>query len=135
MPKSQPLTSRPKIRVLVADDHKIMRQGLVCILNEEPDMEVVGEACDGQQTVALACDLKPDVVIMDVTMPGVSGVEATRTIRRQLPQTQIVALSVHDPAHKGVAMRDAGAAAYVYKGRPIEDLLAAIREAVAGPKP
>ena len=117
------------IRVLVADDHKIVRQGLVGILQIEPDIEVVGEASDGEEAVALARKLQPDVVIMDVTMPRMTGIEATKLIRREMPKTRVIGLSMHAESDMAKAMCAAGASAYLTKGGPSEDLIAAIRSA------
>ena len=120
-----------KIRVLIVDDHKIMRQGLVGLLQFEPDMEVVGEAGDGQQAVELAREHHPDVVIMDVNLPVMNGVEATKVLAKELPQTKVIGLSMHiDPA-VSEAMRRAGAVAYLTKEDLSQDLVAAIRACAA----
>ena len=113
--------------MLLADDHEIVRQGLVGILQIEPDIEVVGEAADGEDAVELARKLQPDVVIMDVTMPRMTGIEATQLIRRELPKTRVIGLSMHAESDMAEAMRAAGAFAYLTKGGPSEDLIAAIR--------
>ena len=125
-PEETGVESKP-IRVLLADDHKIVRQGLVGLLEIEPDIEVVGQAADGEEAVELARKLRPDVVIMDVTMPRMTGIEATKLISRELPKTRVVGLSMHAESDMAQAMRAAGAAAYLSKGGPSEDLLAAIR--------
>jgi len=116
-----------KVRVLIVDDHKIIRQGLVGLLQFETDMEIVGEAGDGQQAVGLARELRPHVVIMDVNLPGMSGVEATKILSTELPQTKIIGLSMHTDPAVSEAMRRAGAVAYLTKEDLSQDLLAAIR--------
>ena len=126
LPEESGAEPRP-IRVLVADDHKIVRQGLVGILQIEPDIEVVGEAADGDEAVELARKLRPDVVIMDVTMPRMNGIEATKLISRELRKTRVIGLSMHAEGDMAKAMRAAGASAYLTKGGPSEDLIAAIR--------
>ncbi len=93
----------------------------------EPDIEVVGQADNGREAVDLACRLEPDVVVMDVSMPVISGDEATRQIKEYLPQTRVIALSMYDEAQVTDRMRGAGAAAYLLKTAPSEELLAAIR--------
>jgi PAS domain S-box-containing protein len=115
------------LRVLLADDHKIVREGIECMLIGKPDIEVVGQAGNGREAVDLAYKLEPDVVVMDVSMPVMSGDEATRQIKEYLPQTRIIALSMHDEAQVTNRMRSAGATAYVLKTAPSEELLAAIR--------
>jgi signal transduction histidine kinase len=120
-----------RIRVLLADDHHVMRQGLAMLLKEHRDIEVVGQASDGQMAVDLARQLRPDVIIMDVTMPRLTGVEATEIITAEMPEVRIIGLSLHDEADMGAAMRRAGAAAYLCKGGPAEDLVSAIRDHAA----
>jgi DNA-binding NarL/FixJ family response regulator/signal transduction histidine kinase len=115
------------IRVLLADDHTVMRQGLASLLQEQEGIAVVGQAADGRQAVALARELRPDVVIMDVSMPVMSGVEATRILSAEMPEVRVIALSLHDAADMAASMREAGARAYLSKGGPAEDLVAAIR--------
>ena len=119
-----------KIRILVVDDHPIVREGLVKSLQFEPDMEVVGEAADAPQAVALAAALAPDVVIMDVNLGASSGIDATRTIRRAHPRINVLGLSVHEDEYVAAAMRRAGAAAYLSKAGRLEDLITAIRSCV-----
>ena len=87
-----------KIRILLADDHSLFREGIATVLNSQPDMEVIGEASDGLEAVVLARNLRPDVILMDVTMPGTDGIEATRLIKQEQPEIRIVMLTVHDPS-------------------------------------
>ncbi len=127
-PRARPSAQTTRIRLLLADDHKILRQGLAALLQMEEDIEVVGEAADGQEAVELARRLRPDVVIMDVSMPRINGLEATRTILAELPDTKVIALSMHAEGDMAAAMREAGAIAYLTKGGPSDSLIAAIRE-------
>jgi PAS domain S-box-containing protein len=116
-----------RIRVLLADDHPVMREGLVRLLREQPDIEVVGEAGDGEVAVRLARQLQPDVLVVDVSMPRVDGLEAIRQLRAEQPALRIIALSMHEDVETEWAMREAGAVEYLVKsGRP-ERLVAAIR--------
>lgn len=126
-----PRQERKRISVLLVDDHAIMRQGLASLLRIEPDIEIVGEAADGRQAVELARRHRPDVVVMDVNMPVMDGIEATRFILAELPQCSVIGLSMHIDHDIAAAMRKAGAVGYLTKGGPSEDLLAAIRSAVA----
>ena len=102
-------TTTTKIRVLLADDHEILRQGLAGLLEEEPDMEVIGQASDGQMAVELALRTKPDVIVMDVTMPRLNGVEATRRITAELPGVCVIGLSMHEQDEIAQAIREASA--------------------------
>jgi DNA-binding NarL/FixJ family response regulator len=121
-----------KVRVLLADDHRLMRAGLRGLLVAEADFDVVGEADDGRRAVALARDLSPDVVVMDVGMPDLNGIEATRQILAERPATRVVALSMHtDRRFVGEMMR-AGAVAYLAKDCAYEELVTAIRAVTAG---
>ncbi len=115
------------LRVLLADDHEIVRQGLASLLSEERTVEVVGEATNGREAVNLADQLRPDVVIMDVSMPVMSGDEATRQIKKDRPETRIIALSMWEESDVREKMYRAGAESYVLKTAPSEELLAAIR--------
>ena len=118
---------RLPLRVLLADDHEIVRQGLTSVLKEVPNVAVVGQAANGREAVNLAGELRPDVVIMDVSMPVMSGEEATRQIKRQQPSIRIVALSMFEEADVVERMRRAGADSYVLKTAPSEVILAAIQ--------
>jgi len=118
------------IRLLLVDDQPQVRRGLRMRLALEPDVEVVGEAGDAKVALALADQLRPDVVIMDVELPGMDGIDATRCLRSALPQTAIVMLSLHDDSDTISRATAAGASAFVAKHRMEGPLLAAIRAAV-----
>jgi two-component system response regulator NreC len=120
------------IRVLLADDHTIVREGVRLCLEAMGDIEVVAEAEDGQMAVLLANQLRPDVAVVDLTMPRLNGVEAIRQIRRDLPNTEVVVLSVHDSEPYVMQALRAGAAGYVLKRNAATELAAAIRAAHAG---
>jgi two-component system response regulator NreC len=115
------------IRVLLADDHKITRQGLRSLLEKQQEIEVVAEAENGRSAVRLAAEMAPDVVIMDLTMPDLNGVEATRQILSKSPDIKIVALSMHSDALFVTEMLKSGAAAYLLKDCAFEELTRAIK--------
>ena len=115
------------IRILLADDHRILREGLRSLLTQQPDIEVVGEACDGEQAVALALELLPDLVIMDVVMAGMDGVAATRRIRAECPGARVIALSMHSDRRFVSEMLRAGAIGYLVKDSAFEELHQAVR--------
>ncbi len=121
-----------KIQILLADDHAVVRQGFRLILNAQPDMEVVGEAGSGREAVEAAERLKPDVVVMDVAMPDLNGIEATRRISRSLPRARILALSMHKDAVYVREILRAGARGYLLKESFDKDLLAAVRALAKG---
>ena len=120
-----------KIRLLLVDDHMIIRKGLAGLLSQEPDLEIVAEASDGEQAVELARQLRPDAVIMDVVMPRMNGIEATRIITSELPETRVIGLSMYVEADRAEAMREAGAIDYLTKGGHLDELVAAIRRSFA----
>jgi len=120
------------VRILLADDHRILREGLRSLLAQQPDMVVVGEAADGEEAVALAGQLRPDLVIMDVVMPGLDGVVATRRIRAEIPATRVIALSMHADRRFVSEMLRAGALGYLLKDSAFEELHQAVRTVMDG---
>lgn len=120
------------VRILVVDDHAVMRQSLTRVLESESDVQVVGEAADGCAAVVLAERLHPDIVIMDVVLPALSGIDATRRILQNDPKMIVIALSVHDCAMYAVRMMRAGARAYVLKDDGAEELVRAMQAARHG---
>ena len=121
-----------KIRILLADDHTILRAGLKMMLNAQSDMEVVGEAQDGNQDVQEAQRLQPDVVLMDITMPEVSGIEATRQIKRMLPDVKILVLTMHEHDEYVFQALRAGASGYMLKEAADTELITAIHVIKSG---
>ena len=121
-----------KIRVLLVDDHMIVRVGLKALINAEPDMEVIGEAENGAEGVAAAVALRPDVVVMDISMPIMDGLEATRRIRQERPEVQVLILTVHAHEKYLFPVLKAGAAGYVLKSTVDTELLDAIRTVARG---
>lgn len=124
-----PGTGKRKIRVLLADDHEVVRQGLAIVLAREEDIEIVGEASDGQSAVDLARRLRPNVVTMDINMPVMSGIEATRVLHGELPAIRVIGLSMFGEAEEGRALLAAGAVDFLSKAGASTRLLAAIRSA------
>ena len=122
------------IRILLADDHKIVFDSLRSLLDKQPDMQVVGGAEDGRLAVAQVNELKPDVVIMDVTMPNLNGIEATRQIAIQYPETKVVALSMHSDKQFVTGILNAGASGYLTKNCSFDELIKAIRLVVENKK-
>jgi two-component system response regulator NreC len=115
------------IRILVADDHTLIRRGIVGLLNAQSDMDVIAEAGNGREARDLTLQLRPDVVLMDIGMPDINGLEATREIRAQLPDTQVLILTMHDREDYLFRAVRIGAAGYILKGADVQDLLSAVR--------
>lgn len=120
------------VRIVLADDHTVMRSGLRLLLERQPNLQVVGEAADGRQAVALSETAHPDVVIMDIAMPNLSGIEATRQIMSKNPKTAIAILSMHSDESYVIRALKAGARAYLLKDSAEADLLAAVRALTEG---
>ncbi|HEX7540274.1 MAG TPA: response regulator transcription factor, partial [Syntrophales bacterium] len=120
------------IRVLLADDHKIIRDGLKTLIEKEAGMEVIAEAENGRKTVRLAQKLHPTVVIMDVTMPDMNGIDATRKIMEETPGVRVIGLSMHSDRRYVLGMLEAGACGYLLKDCAFEELATAIRNVAGG---
>jgi DNA-binding NarL/FixJ family response regulator len=118
--------------ILLADDHQLVRQGLRTMLEHHPDLRIVGEADTGRDAVSLAESLSPDLVIIDVTMPGLNGIEATRQICRHNPAIKVIAVSMHPERQFVMEMLAAGASGYLLKDSPIDELLSAIETVFRG---
>jgi DNA-binding NarL/FixJ family response regulator len=126
------MADKAKLRILLADDHNIVRSGLRALIDAQADMEVVGEAADGQAVCQQAVELHPDVVVMDVTMPGTGGAEATARIARDQPTTRVLALTVHEDRGYLQQLLQAGASGYLLKRAAADDLIHAIRTLARG---
>jgi two-component system response regulator NreC len=121
-----------EIRLLLVDDHAVVRTGLRMLLESQPSLKIVGEAATGQQAVEMAGQLQPDIVIMDITLPDISGIEATRRLKQNIPQIAVIALTIHEDEQYFFEMLQAGASAYVPKRAAPEDLIAAIESVNRG---
>src|SRR5512143_4234895 len=120
------------IKIMLVDDHEIVRAGLRMLLSSHTDIEIIGEAENGQQALQLCQKNPPDVVIMDITMPGLSGLEVTRQIKQQCPNTAVLALTIHEGEQYFFEMLNAGASGYVPKRAAPTDLVNAIRAVYSG---
>lgn len=125
-------TPQRKIRVLLADDHTILRAGLRMMLNAQADIEVVGEASDGKQAISEAQRLTPDVILMDITMPECNGIEATRQVKRLLPETRVLVLTMHENEEYLFQGLRAGASGYILKEAADTELISALRVIYSG---
>jgi two-component system response regulator NreC len=121
-----------KMRILLADDHTILRAGLKMMLNAQPDMQVVGEAQDGRQAIQEAQRLQPDIILMDITMPDINGIEATREIKRQQPDIRILVLTMHEHDDYVFQALRAGASGYMLKEAADTDLITALHVIKSG---
>ena len=126
------MISTARIRVLLADDHTLVRQGLRALLEREADIKVIGEATNGKEVIKKTEALRPDIVVMDVSMPRLNGIEATQKITADHPDVRVVVLSMHAGEDYVKGMLRAGASGYVLKDAPANDLLSAIRAVAAG---
>jgi PAS domain S-box-containing protein len=124
--------SRRRTRVMLVDDHAMMRHGLSTLLDLHSDLETVGQASNGEEAVRMARELQPDVILMDISMPRMNGIEATRAIHRESPQIRIIGLSMYDATDQAVSMLKAGAVAYLNKSGNADALIATIRNRKAG---
>jgi two-component system, NarL family, response regulator NreC len=124
--------SPTKIRVVLADDHAILREGVRLMLNSQQDIQVIGEATNGEQALQLARTLAPDLILMDIGMPGLNGLEATRALKAELPSIGILVLTMHETEDYFFHSLAAGASGYVLKGASSEELLSAIRTVSQG---
>ena len=121
-----------KTRIVLADDHAILREGIRALLEDQSDMTVVGEAADGRKAIELARDLSPDIIVMDIGMPLLNGLEATRQIKHNFPQVAVLVLTMHDNEEYVSHILAAGASGYVLKRAASSELVTAIRAVAAG---
>ena len=122
-----------RVRVLVADDHKLFREGLISLISQESYLEVVGQAADGEEALKMARELRPQIMIVDVSMPKYNGIQVTTLVHKELPDTRVIGLSMHERDDMALAMRNAGAVAYCAKSWPSEHLLTELRNAAGQP--
>ena len=127
-----PKPPRKRIRVLLADDHPVVREGLRSFLAAQPHLEIIGEAEDGEKAVALARKLAPDIVVMDINMPRLSGLEATRVLRRSAPNSRVLILTVHNKRQFVLQIVRSGASGYLLKEAAPEELVRAIETVARG---
>ncbi|HOF05369.1 MAG TPA: response regulator transcription factor [Syntrophales bacterium] len=125
-------TTGKKKRIVIAEDHTILREGLKSLLSASPDLAIVGEAADGREAIRRCLELKPDLLLLDLSMPRLNGIEAIGEVKRRVPATKILVLTVHKTEEYVLASLRAGAAGYVLKDATHQELLAAIRTVLAG---
>lgn len=123
---------RSKTRILIADDHPLLRESLCQALSDQEDMDVVGNACDGEETIELASQLKPDIIVMDIMMPKLNGIEASKKIKEMIPNIAILILTAYDDDDYVLGLLEAGAAGYLLKSARGQDIVEAIRSIQAG---
>ncbi len=121
-----------KIRVLLAEDHTIVRKGISGFVKRQPDMEVVGEVGDGEEAIKMTAELQPDIVVMDIVMPNLNGIDATKRIKELYPSVAVLILTAYDYDQYIFALLEAGAAGYLMKGARVSELIDAIRAVYAG---
>jgi len=119
------------VKILLADDHKLLREGIRSLLEKQDEFEIVGEAEDGRETVKLALNLAPDVIIMDITMPNLNGIDATAQLKKEIPDSKVVALSMHKDKNFIEEMLRAGASGYLLKENSSKELIEAINTVLA----
>ncbi|MBN1694323.1 response regulator transcription factor [candidate division WOR-3 bacterium] len=122
------------IKIMVVDEHKILREGLSTLIAKQQDMEIIGEATDGREALELLEELSPDLILMDVTMPNLNGIEATRKIKSKNPEIEIIALSLHSDRRYVLGMIDAGASGYLLKECAFDELVRAINTVMSKKK-
>jgi DNA-binding NarL/FixJ family response regulator len=121
-----------KLKIFLAEDHLVVREGLKLLINSQPNMEVVGEASDGEEALRESIQIEPDVVVMDVSMPGMNGIQATRLLKKNMPGLKVLVLSVHDERSYLRELLEAGASGYVLKRSASEELINAIHSVYSG---
>ena len=131
-PRPQRAFAPSSIRVVIADDHAVVREGLRSLVEAQPGLSVIGEAADGQEAWQCACELQPDVLVLDLSMPGVGGAEAAERISRECPRVRVLALTMHEERGYVARLLRAGAAGYVLKRTASSELVRAIRAVAAG---
>jgi two-component system, NarL family, response regulator NreC len=122
------------IKILIADDHQLFREGLITLLSDNADIEVVDEAKDGRETVEKARRMNPDVLLMDIGMPLINGIDATGILKKELPDLKIIGLTMHSEKHFIKGMLEAGADGYLFKNCPYDELIRAINSVYSGKK-